>query len=113
MKVHIPLPDGAGILIAAILIPGLVAYWLWYFPRSKSLLEHWATRNGYKIIDSSFRWFSKGPFFLMCSRGQTVYRIKVSDHRGNERTGWVRCGGSIGGLFIDEATVVWDNQASW
>jgi hypothetical protein len=39
-----------------------------------------------------------------------VYRIKVSDRGGNERTGWVRCGGSLGGLFIDEATVAWDEQ---
>ena len=109
MKVHIPLPDWAGTIITAILIPGLVIYWLWYFPRSKSLLEHWATRNGCKILASEFRWLVKGPYFLMCSRGQSVYRVKVQDRQGNERSGWVRCGGIFLGPFKDEAAVTWDS----
>lgn len=97
-------------VIAVIVIVGLVAYYAWYFPRSQSVLKHWAARNEFEIVHEELKWFYKGPFTWLNNRGHTVYRIKVRDKNGQERTGWVRCGGIWLGLFSDEATVKWDED---
>ena len=108
MAIHIPFPVGAAPIVTAIVIPLLVIYLAWYFPRSKSLLRHWALRQRFEIVHSELRWVFKGPYSFLCSRCQTVYRVRVRDHQGRERSGWVRCGGIWTGLFSDEAIVTWD-----
>jgi hypothetical protein len=107
---HIHLPNELAPVAAVVVLTALGIYWPWHFWRSRQLLEHWAARNGFQIIHSEFRWFFKGPFFLL-SRGKTVYRVTVRDHNGRDRSGWVRCGGIWFGLLTDSATVVWDRES--
>ena len=105
---HVHLPTEAAQIVLAIVILVLVIYFAWYFPRSRSVLEHWAKQNGFEIIHSEFRWLFRGPFSFLSNRGQTVYRVRVRDHHGLERSGWVRCGSIWIGLFSDQAIVTWD-----
>ena len=42
----------------------------WHFGRSNSLLQQWAERNGYRVIEQEYRNFLKGPFFWTSSRGR-------------------------------------------
>jgi hypothetical protein len=76
--------------------------------RSRSLLERWAERNGYQIIDADYRNLFRGPFFWTTAKGQTVYRVTVEDEAGIERSGWVRCGSQWLGLLSDRVEVRWD-----
>lgn len=77
--------------------------------RSRAILENWAAQNGFKIIDSQFRWFFQGPYWFHW-KGQTVFRVKVQDHTGGERLGWVCCGGFLVGILSDDASVIWDEN---
>ncbi len=43
----------------------------WHFGRSSSLLEGWARRNGYRIIDKEYRTFFRGPFLWTTGKDQT------------------------------------------
>lgn len=108
--IHIDVPQRAAPFIAAVLLLGMAFYWVWYFPRTRSLMRHWATRNGFEIIDLKHRWIFKGPYFWNHSRCQPVFRVRVRDRHGNERAGWVRCGGWFTGVITDEATVIWDED---
>jgi hypothetical protein len=80
----------------------------WHFGRSHSLIHLWAERNGYRLLESNYCWFFKGPFFWTSSKGQTVYRVSVQDQRGHRRTGWVRCGSWMLGLLSENVEVRWE-----
>jgi hypothetical protein len=80
---------------------------VWHSRRSRRLLERWAERNGYRIIDADYRNFFRGPFFWTTAKGQTVYRVTV-EVKGSVRRGWLRCGSRRLGLISDQAEVRWD-----
>lgn len=81
----------------------------WHFGRSSSLLEGWARKNGYRIIDKEYRTFFRGPFFWTTGKDQTVYHVTVEDQHGRRRSGFVRCGGWFLGLLSDNVEVRWDD----
>ena len=94
-----------GILAVIVLI---ITMTIWHFSRSRTVLEQWADENGYQILHSEYRNFMKGPFFWTTSEGQTVYHVTVRLNSGEVRTGWVKCGGWMLGLWSDKAEVRWD-----
>jgi hypothetical protein len=53
-----------------------------------------------------------GPFsWWATSRGQVVYFVQVIDREGIQRSGWVRCGGFLGGVVGSRrAEVRWDDR---
>jgi hypothetical protein len=97
--------DNAFFIVIAVVL-GIAAL-AWHVSRSRSLLDQWASENGYMILHSEYRYLFKGPFFWTSSKGQTVYYVKVQDRDGNVRTGWVRCGGWWLGLMSDKTEVRW------
>jgi hypothetical protein len=80
----------------------------WHFARSAAILQKWADENGYEILEKSYRYFFRGPFFFRTTKEQTVYRVTVRDKAGQVRTGWVACGSWWWGLWSDQAKVRWD-----
>lgn len=98
-------PELAVVVLAVLLV---VVGMAWHFGRSRSLLDLWAERNGFRILASEYRNMFRGPFFWTTSRGQTVYRVTVEDKAGHVRTGWVRCGGWWLGLWSDHVEARWD-----
>jgi hypothetical protein len=100
------LPQALGIVLIAA-VAGLAIYLQW--SRSRSLLEGWATENGYEIVQSEYRVLSKGPFFWTSSKGQTVYYVTIRDGQGETRSGWVRCGSWWFGLMSNKTEVRWAN----
>ena len=99
-----------GVVLLVLLGVGLAALAIaWHFSRSQSLLGRWAQDNGYRIVEQSYRTFLKGPFFWTTSRGQTVYHVTVEDAQDHRRSGWVRCGGWVLGLWSDKFEVRWDD----
>ena len=102
--------DSSAGLFMLLLMLSLVAMGsAWHFRRSRSLLERWAERNGYRIMAAEYRHVLRGPFFWTSSKGQTVYRVTV-EVTGGVRTGWVRCGSWWLGLLSDRAEVRWDEE---
>ena len=97
-------------VLSAIFVLGLVALLIaWHYGRAASLLRRWADRNGYHIVSSEYRHLVRGPFFWTTTRGQAVYRVTVEDGAGTRRSGWVRCGGWLLGLFSDHVEARWDD----
>ena len=93
------------LVIVTVVIP---ISWRWHFSRAKAILNHWAQDNGYAILSSEQRWFRRGPFFFSTSEGQVVYYVTLRTPTGQERRGWVRCGGWWWGVLSDRAEVRWD-----
>jgi hypothetical protein len=85
-----------------------VGWLIWRWQRPPVILERWADRNGYRIVDQSYCWFWAGPFFMRCGRGQMVYRITVEDEDGERWKGHVRLGHWLIGLLSDEVAEAWD-----
>ena len=101
--------DSAAMTILVILALGLaVGSMVWGFRRGEVLLDRWAARNGYRIVEREYRWLAKGPFFFRSGKGHSVYRIAVRDGAGELRRGWARCGGWFIGLLSDHVEVRWD-----
>jgi hypothetical protein len=98
-----------GVFFIALLAVIVVLSLAWHFGRSSSLLHQWAAENGYRILRQEYRTLFKGPFFWTSSKGQTVYYVVVEDEDGNERRGWVRCGGWWFGLLSNHVDVRWDD----
>jgi hypothetical protein len=99
----------AGFLIVMALVV-VFAGLAWNFSRSRSILEQWASDNGYQILHSEKRTLFRGPFFWTSLTHQTVYYVKVRDPDGTIRTGWVRCGSWWLGLMSDKAEVRWEDR---
>jgi hypothetical protein len=103
--------DGtSGAIVAVLFIFLAVGSIVWYYSRSRSLLERWADASGYEILNSEHRYFFRGPFFWSTSRGQSVYFVTIRDGDGHVRTGWVRCGGFFLGMLSDNTEVRWDDS---
>jgi len=100
---------GLVILLIMLLV---VAAWslLWYYDRSRQVLDRWAQRNGCRILRAERRQLFRGPFFWRSSKGQVVFRVIVRHRDGSLREGYVRVGGWLWGLFSDEAMVEWDDR---
>lgn len=86
----------------------IVLAWRWHFSRSSAILEKWADENGYEILEKSYRYFFRGPFFFRATKDQAVYRVTVRDKAGNVESGWVACGSWLLGLWSNQAKVRWD-----
>jgi hypothetical protein len=82
-----------------------------YATRPRNLMQNWAEENGVQLTRVEFRPFRRGPF-LWSSRGQTVFRVEVCDREGNRRSGWIRCGSMLLGVFAKQIEVKWDHQLS-
>ena len=78
-----------------------------YATRPKLLLQNWAEENRVQLTQVEFRPFRRGPF-AWSSRGQTVFRVEVCDRDGNHRSGWVRCGSMLLGIFAKKVEAIWD-----
>jgi hypothetical protein len=96
------------ILGVAAFITLLIAYVVGIYRRAANLLSEWATRNGYRIVESERRNILKGPFFWTSSNNQIIYRVTVQDSYGNVRRGWVRCGSYLWGAWQSQVDVRWD-----
>lgn len=108
MNNHISMSNG---IIAATVLLLLVAYFVWFFWRSRSILKQWAKENGFEIVHAKLRWLVQGPFTGWSEKGQTVYRVTVRNRHGQERLGWVLCGGIWSGLFSNQVRVEWDDTS--
>jgi len=96
--------------IALLFTIPIIAFFWFLNRKSRSILETWAKENSFELLH--FRQSAENPFGLT-SRGQTIYSVRVRDHAGNERSGWVRCGSFGGGvLFGDKADVKWEDDAA-
>ena len=72
------------------------------------LVRRWANDHGFRILHSEFRYFSKGPFtWKLSHRGQEVYRVRIRDQEGQERSAWLRCT-SVSFVTDDKTEVIWD-----
>lgn len=96
----IPVVLGAGFVAVVIFLT---------VARADTILNGWASRNGYRVLNRDYAWFFKGPFFWSTTRSQVVFRVTVQDGSGVPRSGWVRCGSWWGGILSDDAEVRWDD----
>jgi hypothetical protein len=100
-----------GWLLFLIGIAGLYIYWQISLKRAgEKILVHWAEDNSYELLETKYRWFFLGPFFLQTSRYQSVHRIVVRElATGQIKSGWARCGNWFWGvLWTDDIAVIWD-----
>jgi hypothetical protein len=96
-------------LLPVLIIPLAILSYLWQMHRTRAILEDWAMRQGYQILEKRHAWFWKGPFFWTTSKSQVVFRILVRDSAGSLREGWVRCGSWWGGRLSDDVEATWDD----
>lgn len=71
---------------------GGTAYVVWCFLRSRALLSHWAEKNGFQILDSTFMPFSKDIVDYLFGGLKSVYHLRIRDREGREHSGWLECG---------------------
>ncbi len=82
--------------------------WYLHLTRGQKRLKAWADGNGYQILNAQYRFFSRGPF-LVSNRTQVVYRVRISDERGNIREGWVRFINSFYKAFDGKYEARWED----
>ncbi|MBN1402647.1 MAG: hypothetical protein JXA74_17535 [Anaerolineae bacterium] len=86
----------------------------WYsavvLKRARALLEAWAEEQGYQILEANPRPLSRG-LHSWSSKGQVVYRVRIRQADGRERTGWVCCGAPLRGVFADKVEAHWDRES--
>ena len=79
--------------------------------RSEEILTKWAYENGYQLLDIQPKILNRGPF-IWASKSQLIFRVAVEDAEGTQRTGWVKCGSYMGGIFNDKVEVKWDKTTA-
>jgi hypothetical protein len=77
----------------------------------KAMLERWAAAQGLTLINAETCLLDRGPYSLWrSSRHQVVFRVKVREAAGDEKSGYACCGGSWLGTLTDKVDVTWDPQ---
>src|SRR5260221_10463541 len=85
-----------GVLVVVVLFASLT----WTQGRSASMMEQWASENGYQLISSSRCYFTLGtPFWAANMKRHMVYRITVQDAYNNTMSGYALCGGYFLGMW--------------
>src|ERR1017187_3695564 len=94
-------------VIGSVLVFSLIVYLVKRFSDPPFLVQRWAKDNGFRIVHSQYRYFFKGPFTWKIShRGREVYRVRVRDSEGRERSCWLRCT-DVGIFTGDKTEVMW------
>jgi hypothetical protein len=103
--------DGLGMgLLFGVMTAFAVTFGYLMKRRADNLLQEWASKWQFEILEARYRPFlDKGPFWY-ANRGQAVYRVIVRDELGNSRKGWVRLGHWLSGIASSDVTVKWDGQ---
>lgn len=101
----------------ALCVVGIVSFFItyisgilwWVDRRSNAILQKWAGECGLEITGTERRYLSIGPFKWWSNNGRrTIYLLTVRDQKGQHRTCWARCGGSLGGVyFSDKIEIKW------
>ena len=101
-------------LITALTVTGFVVIAIvviaWHVQRGRTLLDRWAAQHRYRILSAEYRNFARGPFFWTSREEQAVYRVTVEDTSGRVRSGWVRCGSWMLGVWSSQVKVRWDDE---
>jgi hypothetical protein len=94
--------DTLGIVVGGVILVVVVSTYWWFDRRSKVILQKWAEENRFQITAKKQRYmFFTGPFrWWTNGKNQIIYFVKVRDKEGRERSGWVRCGGYLGGVLL-------------
>jgi hypothetical protein len=100
----------SSVFMVLLLVVAIVGSLAWHHARSRQVLEEWARREGYELVQSEYRMLFRGPFFLTSSKGQTVYYVRVRDQNGRERSGYVRCGSWFFGLWTNDVEARWEAE---
>jgi hypothetical protein len=93
------------IVLVVALVVGLT--W-WQHARAEEIVQKWAQKRGVEIVSAQKRYLRTGPF-LLYARGQFVFRVVVRGQGGAERSGWLRVGSWLVGIFSDKTEIVWDS----
>lgn len=95
-------------ILIALFLAFAIGMVVFSYGRSHAILQSWAARNGFEIIEKRQPLFWRGPFFWTSGKGQAVFRVTVRDQQGVMRSGWVRVGHWLVGMLSDDAAVIWD-----
>lgn len=96
------------VLVVAVLITVTTLVVRWELRKSRRLIDEWAARNQYRVLDRRWKMLWFGPFWWRTSKHQRVHRVTVQDREGKTRKAWIRCGGFVMDLMSDKMTVEWD-----
>ena len=100
-------------IMAVLAVPAAVAvYYIWYLLHPRILLKQWAEAYRYEIVCSRRRWVFKGPYTWLYQHC-AVYRVRVRNRQGYERSGWVCFGNVVCGIFMNETNVTWDKEVKY
>ena len=75
------------------------------------MLKAWANEKHYEIVDSKWCWFRLGPYQEAWFSHQTVFRVRIRDRSGVERSCWAKLGGFFLGLWADDVWITWDDTS--
>lgn len=86
------------------------AFWLvrWQFNRADRLLENWASKNEYRILEKRNANIGDGPTGTRQSSSQVKYRIVIVDRSNQRKSGMAIVGSKNTGTLSDEVIVNWD-----
>lgn len=100
-------------LLVVIVLLAIITYCYWYYSRSKSLLQHWVSANGFKLLHVK-RGSPIAPLamYFTTTRNQVLFHVAVYDpslHR--IRSAWIRFGSRwLGLLDTDAIDVEWEHE---
>lgn len=77
-----------GLILLVVLI--LIVMWRHYYSLAKGAAHDWAKARGMTILDLKRCQWNLGPYFGKAFRGQEVFKVRVRDKTGMEKSGWVR-----------------------
>lgn len=97
-------------LLVFILVIAANLWLFWTASKSRKVIQRWAEEHGFQVVSLEERWLRRGPFFWTTSRAQTVSYITVIDSANQRRSGWIRCGSWLGGLWSSQVEVRWETE---
>jgi len=96
------------LFFAFILIVVGISFNLWIHAQARKMIETWAAKEGYLVLEKEYRAFRRGPYDWKTPPGRMVFRVVVQSAAGQQRRGWLRLGDGILGMGKHHVDATWD-----
>ena len=98
------------LFFSLVFIAAFVVWFRLFSRRGLLILREWTAKNQLELVSYEERSFHTGPFkWWTIGKGQMVYSVVLRDRSGQERSAWVRCGSFLGGVFVKQVEVHWND----
>lgn len=71
-------------------------------------LKAWAINEGYRVIKSEYKFFSRGPLKWRTSSKQALFYATLQNDNNEIKKAWILIGGKVFSMWSNKVQIFWE-----